>query len=117
MRYLVYRSPGDHNGKHFLGKLEGYSYVCPSCGELWGKLLIGPAGGGFMVLTARCEEHGTRYSLGGTLITPLLYWGDEPTGNPRASQLSLEKALARSSIEFLRHEALIRAEALLKENQ
>lgn len=116
MRHLVYRSPPNPSGDHFRGNLEGYSYVCPTCGELWGKLIIGAPGRGFMVITARCEEHGTRYSLGGTLISPLLYWGDEPAGNPRVSQLFLEKALTRGSIEFLRHEALIRAEALTKEN-
>ena len=58
----------------FLGRTGNYVFVCPICGDAWGRLETGepifPGDNQYIIQPSKCETHGT-----GTFL-PRLYWGD-----------------------------------------
>lgn len=94
---------GDHCfplGGNLAGEARGYTYTCPHCGEQWGKLFLGKTGQ-WVNVTWSCQHHGNPANIGGSFLKPLLWWD---------RQFSLENA----SIDFLLHEALVKAAQILK---
>ena len=105
MRVLVFRGETIPFGGNLSGRDKGYTYICPTCGDAWARLELGEKGKYFAV-TRPCEKHGTsRYWIGGSVLTPFLWWGilsDKPT------------FLKTLSVELLRFEALRLCDEILK---
>lgn len=90
----------------------GLAYFCPSCGEIWGRVLLGLPR--WDPVSIPCEAHGksqwgTAFQ-GGSFLYPLIWW-DAPNGFSLADQLKF------LSPELIRYEAEIRARRILRERE
>lgn len=68
-----------------------YSYFCPACGNIWGKVSMGASR--WFSVSIPCRSHGS-----GSFLTPLIWW-DAVNGT------SLRAQLAGFSPELIRFEA------------
>jgi hypothetical protein len=106
MRRVVFRNTTFPLGGSKRGGLKGIVYVCPTCGEAWGKLELADSGSYMVACNSPCDLHGDDWHIGGSFLMPLVWW--DHTG-PK----TVRGTLPDLSPEFLRHEALMKAEAIL----
>jgi hypothetical protein len=86
---------------------RGYVWVCPHCGEAWGKLEMGGVGC-YITSSHPCENHGGNLGRGGSVLHRVR-WGNYT--NP-----DTWKNVENLPLGLLRYEALMLAGEILKGN-
>jgi hypothetical protein len=110
MRRMVLGSEEYPLQGNLIGDKEGIAYFCPTCAELWAKAFLGKTGLGWMVSASPCSKHGRDFSIGGSIIMPLIWW--DPF-SPRTRAAILDSLCPG----LVYHETLMHIEHVLKERK
>lgn len=106
MSKLVFRGETIDLGSYSLGSsIKGYIYVCPHCGDLWGKLEMGGVGV-YIINGHPCENHPESWIGRPGSFLNRLRWGNYSSRNTWKNVEALPDGL-------LRHESLMLAQEIL----